>query len=229
MSNRVHHQELIDIDQNAMRILVLMVQHQRRTAFGSFEDGLRWYTKMIADHLRVDESAAMRALNHLQNAGKVERRGDEWFITLEGTESLQADIKSVGLNLGSWAREFRDEALSGMARSGARTTIENAALPYASPPPYATTNRTEDKAIAGCDRELAVANIAIAVGLPLDETRDGLNTGRVRRCNGTDPWHWGVFHAHGGKSGKKWQSLCIECRRKIRKSTTCALRNKGEK
>jgi hypothetical protein len=211
-------QQRIDRRQNAFRVLELMVQFQHRTEHESFDDGLVWTAEMIACHLKeLDKISTTQALVWLLKREYVERRGNEWFSTKEGRAAFSDEIRNAWLETGAPAHEFRNEALTGMDRYGAPTRLTRAALPSSSF--CAKENNAETRMLDQCEHINKICTIAAHLGLSLEETSEGLQIGRVRRCKGIDGTspHWGVFHRHNGKNGKAWQSLCINCRKKLRR------------
>ena len=211
-------QRQIERQQDAMRVLELMVRHQNRTGPDDYSDGLAWTVEMLAFHLAsMTEEEIGGALRWLYRRGYVEQGRGQWFTTKEGRSWLCDETKSVVLASGAAVSEFRNEALTGTDRDGHRSRLTWAALPS----PVAVNNHenaVEASAINQCMLANKMRAIAAKLGLDLDETSEGIRTGRVRKCKGiegVEP-HWGVFHRANEKNGKRWQSLCVECRKKQR-------------
>lgn len=207
-------QHRIDVDALAHRILAFMVQHQRRGESGVFTDGLVWSASMIAEHAGISERVEQveEALQYLLKNMLVERRLGQWYITRIAEEILEAEMHYTSIRTGASTFEFRLEALTGMDRFGNRTELESAALP-SNAGADCSTNRTENDMVNHCARVERDERDAKKLGMTVDEMRDGIDNGSVKRCKGID----GVVRSHWGKF-YRGQSLCIECRKRLRKA-----------
>jgi len=212
-------QRKIDLQANARRILILLVQFQKSGDEFSFSDGLEWTTEMISGQLNIEVTEAEDALAYLLKNRLVQHRSKQWFIASIAEEVLQHEIKATHFNLGSVTRIFVQEAESGMDRFGDETQLRNVALQGCAITEN-PVNDVENETIDLCTRASKIRAIARDLSMSVQEVNEGLQTGRVGRCNGipgeVEP-HWGEFHFHNGKNGQRRQTRCIECRKKARR------------
>ena len=212
-------QRKIDIQANARRILILLVQFQKSGDEFSFSDGLQWTTEMISGQLNIGVHETEDALAYLLKNRLVQYRSQQWFIATIADEVIRNEIRATHFSLGSITRVFVTEAESGMDRFGDETQLRNVALQSGALQEI-PVNNVENEAIDLCTRVEKIRRIAIELSLTVQEVNEGFQTGRVGRCNGipgeVEP-HWGEFHLHNGKNGQRRQSRCIECRKKARR------------
>jgi hypothetical protein len=205
-------QKKIDLESLSNRIMLLLVQFQARTESGSLGDGLVWTAEMIAEQLRISTADVSVALIGLLKLGYVEQRGKEWVKTIDGEILFLEEIKDTRIRTSSV--EFRDEALTGMAKGGNESKLTRAALPSLSESSHGHRNKEEDEAIKVSMRSSAIRTIARDLDMSPDDVADGLRTGRVGRCKGIDGvGHWGIFHK---RSEGGWKHLCKRCLNKNR-------------
>lgn len=206
-------QRRIENTQNSMKVLELMVQHQRRTERGTFTDGLIWSAKMIGEQIGLDIKRTNTALKCLLRRGLVEKRGREWFTTSEARDAFSEDVRSVALSLGGSDHAFRTEALTGCDELGHETKLSRAVLPF-SARNYEPGNRIERETINAVLRYNHIRAVAAKLGRTIEETNEGFASGAIHQCNqcGEVRWH----HRHGGKGGE-FQHACTDCMRARRR------------
>lgn len=219
MSNQFEAaQKKIELEQNARRVLLHMVQHQERNPNGSFSDGLIWTTRMISEHLRLSESKTTEVIQYLLGERLIERRGDEWFISEIAADVIKSEIKCASIFLGATDSEFRDEALTGITPLGRRSSLTNAALPSCLRRPN-VGNKVEREMHAQVEMGARLEQVAARYDVSTDTVREWLVTGELHHCGccGDD---FARFHRRPVGNWGEWQSHCIECRKKLRKEKT---------
>ena len=211
----VMEQNRIDNEQNAMRVLELMIQYQNRTERNGFDDGLSWTIDMISAQLNiVDINEAQNAIELLSKRGLVERRGRGWFYTEDGLNTFRDELKALSISAGKEDIEFRNEALTGIDRNGRRSKLTWAALPKSSIN-HGSNNRVEEDTLKECIRMSLIRSIAAKLGKTIDETMNAIEIGQIKTCAKCGEYAW--HYRHNGTNGKKFQSSCVNCIKKARK------------
>lgn len=209
-------QHAIDVERDAMNILRLIVRW-------SDVSDIVWTRDAIKEWTGIDDRPASRwalARGVLAQTYDSRRRLSEALEWLTKREYLQVsrsgqytrttdgerayELAAANGRFRVDARLFRDEALTGVTASGARSQLTRAVLPSTSVMQAGVT----------CDdvwllmRAARVRNnLAVTLGLTVDEVMHGMEDGTIRRC----PACGSTARFH------KNQTACIECRRDRRR------------
>jgi RNA polymerase-binding transcription factor DksA len=220
-------QSRIDTDANALRILGMLKRFQAKSLSDNddstrsaldriIRDGLLWTAKMIELQLSgMTEKTTRDALAVLLKRGLVQKgKNEQWFVTFEGRNAYDDEMHSRLMTCTGEAR-FRNEALTGVDEQGRRSKLTWAALPCQCE--GGRENRVEQETIDQCTRIERVRRACDRYQIPVDAALEKIKTGEIRYCRecGDDI---AIFHRHNGANGKQWQSTCVECRRKQKRS-----------
>lgn len=201
-------QENLDLQTDTMRIMQLLILHQRP------DDGLSWTSEAIGVHLTDAQPWQVKdALLWLQRRGYIELiRGSRWSKTTEGEQWYNEEFRRTELNTGASDYAFRHEALTGMTEGGRRSRLKWAALPSPARN-YAPGNRIEREIIELCLRYNRIRAIAAKLGRTIEETNEGFASGEIHTCNQCGELK--PHHRDNSKDG--WQIACVDCRKVRRK------------
>lgn len=218
----------IQREQDAMKIFATLRRYQVNIDNGSMEylayKGIRWTAETIAVHSGLipiggdrDYTAELnrvhRALLLLCARQWVEMRGKQFFVTLFGCDAYSQETAS--LPTGADEQKFRTEALTGCTSQGRQSALRRAALPSGGAACRSATNTTETAQLDRCTAVQYLREVAEDNGVTAAEAEAMLSTGEIHRCN-----HCGKLRTHhrrGARTGQKWQSACIVCRKRERK------------
>lgn len=198
MNNHDKVQNNIHLEQTAMKILGVLIQH---------DNMIMWTSGLLATHLREDEMIVSDAILLLRGRSCATVVAGNVSITEEGRELYEIESKNSTLDTSEL--DFRWEALTGTDLRGKQSKIDRAALP--APKYVRNRNAEEDAAVEACSNVERIELIAKKLGLELEETVSKLETGEIHWCRGRDgAGHWGVFLRHRAP-GHTWQHICKKC------------------
>jgi len=201
MNNHDKVQNNIRLEQTAMKILGVLIQH---------DNMIMWTSGLLSTHLREDEMIVSDAILLLRSRGCASVVAGNVSITEEGREHYEIESKNSTLDTGKSELDFRWEALTGTDLRGKQSKIDRAALP--APKYVRNRNAEEDAVIESCSNVERIERISAQFGLEIEDTVSKLETGEIHWCHGFEgSGHWGIFGRHN-VSGHTWKHICKKCR-----------------
>ena len=177
----------------------------------------------IAETLREQPKYIKSTLDELDENGLIDReeytigylngldyqRRAKHFLNTEGRQAIQEAVENPELVFGQKGHDWKDEALTGITKSGKRSDINHAALPSN------TTYYKNDPEKHLIKYEITlkwIRELSRKFDLPEDKIHEMIKSGEINYCKGAhhDNDRAQIF----GRDGNRWQRLCKKCRAK---------------
>ena len=160
----------------------------------------------IADKLGESKDDVVIAREDLIKVGWLDK---SYQLTTDGERSIDEAVENPALVFGQKGHDWKDEALTGITKSGKRSDINHAALPS-----NTTYYRNDpEKHLIKYEITLKwIRELSLKFDLSEDKIHEMIKSGEINYCKGEHPDNdrAQIF----GRDGNRWQRLCKKCRAK---------------
>jgi len=160
----------------------------------------------IADKIGEPKVDVVIVRDDLVKAGWLDK---SYQLTTDGEVAIQEAVENPELVFGQKGHDWKDEALTGITKSGKRSDINHAALPSN------TTYYKNDPEKHLIKYEITlkwIRELSLKFNQPEDKIHEMIKSGEINYCKGDHPDNdrAQIF----GRDGNRWQRLCKKCRAK---------------